>query len=95
MQRLYEGRLGVADRTTNLTKAIALAEQTPRWRLSAKTGSCQPAGSEVSIWYVGYVEKTDGVWYFALQMGDVNYDRLFSQRVTKARAILADLGVLR
>jgi hypothetical protein len=30
---------------------------------------------------------------FALQMGDVNDDRLFSQRVTRARAILADLGV--
>ena len=94
LRRLYEGRLGVAERTTKLTKEIMIAERTPRWTLSAKTGSCQPIGSDVSIWYVGYVEKASGVWYFALQMGDTNYDRLFSQRLTKARDILADLGVL-
>jgi hypothetical protein len=35
--------------------------------------------------YVGYVEKVSGVWYFALQMGDTNYERLLSQRITKAR----------
>lgn len=39
LKRRCEGSLGVADRTTKLTKEIALAGQTPRWRLSAKTGS--------------------------------------------------------
>jgi beta-lactamase class D len=39
-----------------------VAKRTPRWTLRAKTGSCQPIGSDVSIWYVGYVEKASGVW---------------------------------
>ena len=42
LKRLYEGRLGLSDRTTRLTKEIMVAEETPTWRLSAKTGACQP-----------------------------------------------------
>jgi beta-lactamase class D len=95
LKRLHDGQLGLTPRTTQLTKEIMLAEQTPRWTLRAKTGACQPAPDRaVTLWYVGYVEKPAGVWYFALELGDKAYDPLMAQRVTKARAILTDLGVL-
>jgi beta-lactamase class D len=95
LRRLHDGQLGLSERTTRLTREIMRAEQTPSWRLSAKTGACRPKGEDVSLWYVGWVERADRVFYFALQMGDRDYDRLFPIRVTKAREILADLGVLR
>jgi beta-lactamase class D len=99
LERLYKGQLGLAERTTTLTKEIMVAERTPAWTLSAKTGACQPPGEPVSLWYVGFVEKPSAsaapaVYYFALQMGDATYDRLFSIRINKAREILTDLGVL-
>ena len=95
LQRLHEHRLGLSERTTRLTEEIMVAERTPAGTLRAKTGACQPAGDpQVTVWYVGVVEKPAGVWYFALQMGDRDYSRVFDQRVSKARAILADLGVL-
>jgi beta-lactamase class D/beta-lactamase class D OXA-10 len=95
LQRLHENRLGLSERTSRLTKAIMVAEQTPHGTLRAKTGACHPAGdAQVTLWYVGYVEKPSGVWYFALELGDRAYDPLMAQRVPKARAILADLGVL-
>jgi beta-lactamase class D len=94
LKRLHEGALGLSERTTRLTKDIMVAETTPAWTLRAKTGACQPHGEDVSLWYVGSVEKASATYHFALQMGDTNYDRLFSQRVTKARAILKELGVL-
>lgn len=94
LQRLHEGRLGLSARTTRLTREIMIAEQRPEGTLRAKTGACSPAGDgEVTLWYVGYVEKPAGVWYFALELGDKDFDRLFPVRVSKARAILADLGV--
>jgi beta-lactamase class D len=72
-----------------------IAEEKPQGTLRAKTGACHPDGEgEVTLWYVGYVEKPAGVWYFALELGDKAYDPLMAQRVPKARAILADLGVL-
>jgi beta-lactamase class D/beta-lactamase class D OXA-10 len=94
LKRLRENQLGLSDRASRLTKEIMIAEQTPQGTLRAKTGACHPDGdAEVTMWYVGYVEKPAGVWYFALELGDKAYDPLMAQRVTKARAILADLGV--
>jgi beta-lactamase class D len=95
LKRLYEGRLGLSERTMRLTKDIMLTEMTPTWTLSAKTGACQPAGEDTANWYIGYVEKREGVYYFALEMGDKDFGRAFSERVSKTREILTDLGVLR
>ncbi len=95
LKRLRDRQLGLSARTDSLTKAIMIAEQTPAGTLRAKTGACQPEGErQVTVWYVGYVEKPAGVWYFALEMGDTDYGTVFDQRVTKARAILAGLGIL-
>src|SRR5687767_10332832 len=94
LRRFYEGRLGLSERTTKLTKEIMVAEERPSWRLSAKTGACQPAGAETSNWYVGYVEKGRTTYYFALQIGATDYGRAYSQRVPIARAILTELGIL-
>ena len=94
LKRFYEGRLGVSPRTTTLTKDIILAEQTPSWRLSAKTGACQPSGLETANWYVGYVEKADAVYYFALEIGAKDYGRAFSERIPISRAILTELWIL-
>jgi beta-lactamase class D len=95
LKRLHEDHLGLSERTARLTKAIMIAEQTPAATLRAKTGACQPHGDpQVTVWYVGYVEKPAGVWYFALEMGDTDFGTVFDQRVTKSRAILADLGIL-
>jgi beta-lactamase class D len=95
LQRLRDGKLGLSPRADALTKDIMIAEQTPAGTLRAKTGACQPQGdAQTTMWYVGYVEKPAGVWYFALEMGDTDFERLFDVRVSKAREILADLGVL-
>jgi beta-lactamase class D len=95
LRRFHESQLGLSARTTALTKEIMLAEETPSWKLSAKTGACQPTGEDTAIWYVGYVERSDGVYYFALEMGDTNFGRAYSERVSTARAILGELGILR
>lgn len=94
LRRFYEGRLRLSERTTTMTKAIMRAEETPRWRLSAKTGACRPAGEQTSNWYVGYVEKGKTVHYFALQMGAADYGRAYSERIPITRKILTELGVL-
>ncbi len=94
LRRFYEKRLGLSDRATSLTKDIMLADSTPRWRLSAKTGACRPTGEEATMWYVGYVERDSNVYYFALQLGAKEFGAVFDQRVTKAKAILTELGIL-
>lgn len=94
LKRFYEQKLGLSERTTRIVKDIMIADHAQSWRLSAKTGACHVDANEVVLWYVGYVEKSGHVYYFAMNMGDKDYDPLFSQRVTKARAILAELKIL-
>ena len=94
LRRFYEGRFGLSDRATRLTKGIMVAETSATSRLSAKTGACQPKGHETTNWYVGYVEKAGGTYYFALQIGAPAYGRAFALRIPIARAILTSLGVL-
>ncbi|CAH2030622.1 penicillin-binding transpeptidase domain-containing protein [Trichlorobacter ammonificans] len=94
LRAFYEERLGLSERTTRLTKEIMLAEETQRWRLSAKTGACQPNGEETSNWYVGYVEKNKNVYYFAIQLGAPEYGRAYDERIPITRRILKDLGIL-
>jgi beta-lactamase class D len=93
LRNFHERRLGLSSRTTALTQEIMLVEETPGWRLSAKTGACQPSG-DTSNWYVGYVERASTVYYFALQLGAVDYGRAFEERIPITRAILTELGVL-
>lgn len=94
LRAFYEERLGLSERTTRLTKEIMLAEETPGWRLSAKTGACQPDGEDTSNWYVGYVEKNANVYYFAIQLGAPEYGRAYDERIPITRRILTDLGIL-
>jgi beta-lactamase class D len=94
LRRFYEGKLGLSERTTKLTKEIMVVQEIPSWRLSAKTGACQPSGEETSNWYVGYVERSGAVYYFALQMGAKDYGRAYSERIPISRAILTELGIL-
>ena len=94
LRRFREGRLGLSERTTRLTKAIMVADQSPTWSLSAKTGACRPAGEQTANWYVGYVERGADVHYFALQIGADDYGRAYRERVAIARRILPALGVL-
>jgi beta-lactamase class D len=100
LRRLHDGKLGLSERTTRLVREVMVAEETPSWRLSAKTGACRAEAEDVALWYVGFVEKKNGgepgsVYYFALEMGAHEYSPLWNQRVPKARAILTDLGILK
>jgi len=92
LRRFYEGRLGLSDRATRLVKETMVVDHGPGWTLSGKTGGCRAEGEDFALWYVGYIETQADVHYFALQIGDKQYDRLRAQR--KARAILAELGLL-
>ena len=94
LRAFYEEQIGLSQRTTRLTKEIMLAEETPAWRLSAKTGACRPDGEETSNWYVGYVEKNENVFYFAIQLGASEYGRAYEERIPITRRILTDLGIL-
>jgi beta-lactamase class D len=95
LRRLHNGELGLAARTTAWVRQIAQVEATPTWRLAAKTGACQAVDEETTTnWYVGWVERADDTYYFALQFEANGFDRALRERVPIARALLTQLHVL-
>jgi len=53
-----------------MAKDVFAIEKRDGYTLSAKTGTNGKVGEQPAIgWYVGYVEKKDGVYFFAFNMG--------------------------
>jgi bla regulator protein BlaR1 len=95
LQRLHSGDLGLSARTTDLIRQVAQVERTPRWLLAAKTGACRGVGEDSTTnWYVGWVDKADNTYYFALQLDADDFGRVLRERVTIARDFLTRLHIL-
>jgi beta-lactamase class D len=95
LQRLHNGELGLSARTTDAIKQMAQVEETSRWRLAGKTGACQGVGEEAAThWYVGWVERADNTYYFALQFAADGFEPALRERVPIARRLLTQLHIL-
>ena len=88
LRRLYQNDLPFAQRTIDLVKDIAIAEQTPNYVLRGKTGWADTIG-----WYVGYLEQNDNVYFFATNI-DLNSETDPAVRLEVTRLCLQDLGLL-
>jgi beta-lactamase class D len=64
LKRIYQRELPFRDDAYNSLKDVMLAEQTDRYRLYAKTGWAARMTPQIG-WYIGYIETTDDVWFFA------------------------------
>ena len=60
LRKVYFEQLPIKHSNIKILKEIMLVEQTPAYKLRAKTGWKGQNG-----WYVGYVEVGDEVWFFA------------------------------
>ncbi|HKY04424.1 MAG TPA: penicillin-binding transpeptidase domain-containing protein [Blastocatellia bacterium] len=93
LKAFYTGKLDISSRTTGIVKRIILLEQTPRYRLSGKTGGGPlPHGS--LGWFVGYLERDDNVYFFATNIEGPNYFAIRDKRIELTRRVLAELGLL-
>jgi beta-lactamase class D len=94
LRKLHAGALPLSARSMGIVKEIMLLEQTPTYTLRAKTGG-GPLGARSLGWFVGYVETTDNVYFFATQIEGENYLAIRDERTRLTRAILTDLGYMR
>lgn len=67
LRQLVTRQLPFSSCNYDTLQAIMLSDNTPHYRLYAKTGWAARAAPAVG-WYVGYVEVTDDIWLFALNL---------------------------
>ncbi len=94
LKRFYDGRLPVSSGAVNIVKEILVTEQTPEYKLSAKTGGGS-VGADVYIgWYVGYLETKGNVYFFATNVEGASFADIRKRHVEVTRRVLTGLGLL-
>lgn len=92
LHRLYQDQLPFSVGTMAMVKGMMLVEQGEGWVLRAKTGVAVKETPHIG-WWVGWVERGDAVWFFALNM-DVTSPQQYGLRQQIAKAILQGEGIL-
>ncbi|MFN7117388.1 MAG: class D beta-lactamase [Saprospiraceae bacterium] len=67
LKRIYKNDLPFSENTVAQLKNIMIAERKEDYVLRAKTGWTTQGKQNIG-WYVGYVEKSDNVYFFALNI---------------------------
>ena len=95
LKRLYKNELPVSQSSMDITKIIILNEDTLGYKLRAKTGWGNEGLLNIG-WWVGWVEKTDKVFFFAINIEkqEPAGDSFLATRKEITRKILNELGIL-
>jgi beta-lactamase class D len=94
LKKFYAGRLPVSKRSTEIVKDILVLEETPAFKLSAKTGGGSIAQGTYIGWFVGYLETQGNVYFFACNIEGKSYPEIRDKRIDVTKRILRELGYL-
>lgn len=93
LKKIYKNEVKFSQRSIDILKRIMVYEQTDKYVIRAKTGWALRVKEQVG-WFVGYVEKEDNVYFFALIIQTPNPEEGFVSRKEISFKILKELGVL-
>lgn len=94
--KLHEEKLPFSKRTFEIVKRVMIREQTADYTLRAKTGWAQSGGKDIG-WFVGYVEKKDNLYFFALRVNkplEKEMPEFVARRIEITNKILKQMRVL-
>ncbi|MHB8800923.1 MAG: penicillin-binding transpeptidase domain-containing protein [Thermoanaerobaculia bacterium] len=97
LQRMNEGRLGVSGRSLEILRSVMVLDRGPGYTLRGKTGTADVTPTRELAWLVGFVERADETWYFALNLeGEEVWERWGpgAARRKLVSALLRELGAL-
>lgn len=93
LKRIYKNEVKFSQRSIDILKRIMIYEQNDDYIIRAKTGWAIRVKDQVG-WFVGYVEKNDNIYFFALNVESKNPEEGFVSRKEITFKILKELGVL-
>jgi len=92
LERFYIGKLPVNPKSMEIVKDIMFLEKIGNATLRGKTGWI-PSGDDKIGWFVGWVERGDDAYLFALNL-DPNEEKHVAARISIAKSLLTQLGAL-
>ena len=89
LKKLYKNDVPFHKEHIDLLKSIMIDEQGKDYVLRAKTGWAVPKDAEHHGWYVGYVESSKGVYFFAINLIISSSDELPLRKLITLEALKA------
>jgi beta-lactamase class D len=87
LKKLYKNDLPFLQEHIDLLKSIMIDEQGKNYTIRAKTGWAVPKDAEHHGWYVGYVESSKGVYFFATNLIIESADELPLRKLMTVQAL--------
>lgn len=94
LRKFYNYDLQVSQKSIDLVKEMIVLEQTDHYKLSGKTGGGVLSENEYIMWLVGYVEKGNKVYFYAMNFKSADFARTSPARYEITKDILRELKVL-
>lgn len=92
LKKFYDNDFNFAEENINAVKEAITISGTPGGTLSGKTGTGRVDGKDISGWFVGYIEKSGHVYYFATNIqGDS--DATGSAAAGISLSVLSNIGL--
>jgi len=93
LKKIYKNETAFSKRSIDILKKIMIYEQTDEYTLRAKTGWGIRFENQVG-WFVGYVERSDDVYFFATNLESKEPEEGFKSRFEISYNILRELGII-
>jgi beta-lactamase class D len=95
LKRLFNYDIGISKQSIDIVKDIIIRETGDNYILSGKTGTGTLADNELIMWLVGYIEKNNMPYFYALNITGTEADRTkYYVRNNILKEILKELKII-
>lgn len=94
LQKVYNNEFAFNEQAINNLKSVMLIETKPSYRLFAKTGAGKNDDGTMLGWYIGFVENSSGVHFFAFNFDSPSYGEMKASRTKLAKNHLRKAGII-
>ena len=94
LTRFYNYDLPVSKKSIDIVRDILVLEKTDSYKLSGKTGGGMLNDENYIMWLVGYLEKDNRTFFYALNFKTSDYDKTSLARYEITKMILKQLKLI-
>jgi beta-lactamase class D len=95
LTKFYNYNLPVSRQSIDIVKNILVLEKTEAYKLSGKTGGAMVNDKDYIMWLVGYVEKDNKTFYYAMNFKTNDFEKTSLARYEITKDILRQLKLIK
>ena len=95
LTKFYNYNLPISKQSIDIVKNILVIEKTDSYKLSGKTGGAILNDKDYIMWLVGYLEKDNKAFYFALNFKTTDFEKTSLARFEITKDILRQLKIIK